>query len=500
MIRRLVVAALLLTASSLSYKIHAQAAAAKGKGNPPALSSITEKGLRQDLYEMAADRFRGRSAGTLDELKASMWWADRLQEAGLKPGGDDGTYFQYFSLWRNRIATQSAIRIGSRPLALWKDVLLTQTGPASLNAPLLHLGKANKIDTAGTDVRGKAVVVEVVPDGINLDVSIPEWRYHRAVMTKYGNDLLRRGAAAIIFISDDFAEHSWAHAVENLNRGTYDIAGGPNAIATPKAPVLWLHQKDGAWIRDEKGALAVDIAVETFEYPSVNVIARLNGTDPVLSKEYVLFSGHMDAHGIRNPYSGDTIYNGADDNASVNVAMMAVGKAFKKSPPRRSSLFVFHGAEERGLLGSRHFTSFPTVPLTSIVTVLNGDMIGRNHPDSATALGMLAPHKNSEELVQMARDANSEGPRFKLDTLWDKPTHVEGWYFRSDHLPYARLGIPSLMYTTLLHSDYHTPQDNAENIDYAKLKKMTDWIYRTAWKAANSDKPPARLPGFKLER
>jgi hypothetical protein len=100
----------------------------------------------------------------------------------------------------------------------------------------------------------------------------------------------------------------------------------------------------------------------------------------------------------------------------------------------------------------------------------------------------------------MLYQANLEGPQFKLDTLWDKPSHPEGWYFRSDHLPYARLGIPSLMFTTLLHPDYHTPLDNAERIDYAKLKKMTDWMYRLGWKVANSPKPPAKEVGFKLER
>jgi hypothetical protein len=100
----------------------------------------------------------------------------------------------------------------------------------------------------------------------------------------------------------------------------------------------------------------------------------------------------------------------------------------------------------------------------------------------------------------MTLDANQEGPKFKLDTEWDKVTHVEGWYFRSDHLPYARLGIPSIMYTTLLHEDYHTPQDNAENINYPKLKKMADWMYRTGWKVANAEKRPATDIGFKLER
>ena len=100
----------------------------------------------------------------------------------------------------------------------------------------------------------------------------------------------------------------------------------------------------------------------------------------------------------------------------------------------------------------------------------------------------------------MALAANKEGPNFKLDSTWDAPTHIEGWYFRSDHLPYARLGIPAIMYTTLLHTDYHTPQDNAENINYFKLKKMADWMYRTGWKVANAQKRPATDKNFKLER
>jgi hypothetical protein len=127
-------------------------------------------------------------------------------------------------------------------------------------------------------------------------------------------------------------------------------------------------------------------------------------------------------------------------------------------------------------------------------------MIGRNNIDSATVLGALPPHRNSTDLVTMAMDANKEGPNFKLDGTWDAITHVEGWYFRSDHLPYARLGIPSLMYTSLLHPDYHTPQDNAENINYQKLKKMTDWMYRTGWKVANATQRPATDKDFKLER
>jgi Zn-dependent M28 family amino/carboxypeptidase len=279
----------------------------------------------------------------------------------------------------------------------------------------------------------------------------------------------------------------------------YDVEGGSNAGTTAKPPVIWIHGNNVDWVKNNP-LLTIHLTVERFEYPSVNVIAKIDGTDPVLKNEYVLYSGHNDHDGVRQPYGTDSIYNGADDNASVSVAMLAIARAFKKSPGKRSVLFVFHGAEERGLLGSKWYAVHPTVPKTAIVAVLNGDMIGRNNPDSAALMGMQPPHRNSADLVSIALEANREGPAFKLDTLWDKPTHIENWYFRSDHLSYARAGYPAIFYSTLLHPLYHTPMDEPGIIDIKKLKKMTEWMYRTGWILANAATRPALDPNFKLER
>jgi Zn-dependent M28 family amino/carboxypeptidase len=232
----------------------------------------------------------------------------------------------------------------------------------------------------------------------------------------------------------------------------------------------------------------------------VNIVAKAPGTDAQLKKEYVLFSTHQDHDGVRAPVASDSIYNGADDNATGCAALLAIMRAFQQQPARRSALFVYHGAEERGLLGSRYYSANPTVPQASIVAVLNAEMMGRNAADSAALLGATAPHLNSSDLVKTALAANQAGPKFKLDTEWDKATHPEGWYFRSDHLPYARLGIPAVMYTSLLHPDYHTPRDEPSRIDYPKLTRMTQWMYLTGWAVANRTAPPAREPGFKLER
>ena len=467
---------------------------------PPAMAAIRVEDLKKDMYDLADAHYRGRSAGTLDELKASIWLAEKFRSLGLQPAGDDGTYLQFFTMWRNRIADNSSISLNNRKLVLWNEVSVSQMANKMIDAPVLYLGNAAAIDLNAVDVKGKVVALEAASVGINMNVSLPTWRYTRSVMVKYGNTLANKGAIAIIFIADETAEKGWSDATENFKRGNYDIEGGPNVQVLTTVPVLWMHATAKAELQNNSAVLKANIIIEHVEYPSVNIIGKIAGTDPVLSSEYLLYSGHQDAHGIRNPINNDSIYYGADDNASVDVAMLANARAFKKNPAKRSVLFVIHGAEERGLLGSRWYVLHPTVPQKNIVAVLNGDMIGRNNPDSAALLGVQQPHRNSLDLVTMALDANAEGPKFKLDTLWDKTSHPEGWYFRSDHLPYARAGIPALMYTTLLHPDYHTPMDNAANIDFDKLKKMSDWMYRTGWKVANAPKRPATDLNFKLER
>lgn len=472
----------------------------KNSKEPPALAAIRVEDLRKDLYELADAHYRGRSAGTLDELKSSMWLAEKFRSIGLRPAGEDGTYFQFFSMWRNRIADNSSISINGRKLNLWSDVAISQMANKIIDAPVLYLGNAATIDLNAVEVKGKVVALEADPQGINMDISLPTWRYSRSIMVKYGNLLVNKGALAIIFIADATAEKGWSDATENFKRGSYDIEGGPNVQVTNTVPVFWLHADAKKLLLHNTAVLKANIIVEHFEYSSVNIIGKIDGTDQALAAEYLLYSGHQDAHGIRNPVNSDSIYYGADDNASVDVAMLAAARAFKKNPAKRSVLFVIHGAEERGLLGSRWFVAHPVVPKKNIVAVLNGDMIGRNHPDSAALLGVQPPHRNSLDLVTMALDANREGPKFMLDTLWDKTTHPEGWYFRSDHLPYARAGIPALMYSTLLHPDYHTPMDNAANINFDKLKRMTEWMYRTGWKVANAPKRPATDLNFALER
>ncbi len=462
-----------------------------------ALSALREADLRRDLLALGGDRYRGREGGTLDELKASAWLAEQIRGIGLEPAGDDGTYFQWFHLQRTRLSKASRVSLGGQPLRLNVDGAVVAPTNASVAAPLVFVGTGTAAEISKTDVKGKAVALQfsgAPTDGISYR------RYLFGKLNTQSAELVKAGAVAVIFVSDGPAQAIYDHWSHIYERGRFGLPGDAAVAVTSQAPVLWLPLSQLSRVQQAGQQFVAELKVESFQYPSVNIVARAPGTDAQLKKEHVLYSTHQDHDGVRAPVAGDSIYNGADDNATGCAALLAIMRAFKQQPGRRSALFVYHGAEERGLLGSRYYSNKPTVPPGSIVAVLNAEMMGRNAPDSAALLGSTPPHRNSLDLVNLALAANQAGPKFKLDTEWDKATHPEGWYFRSDHLPYARLGIPAVMYTSLLHVDYHTPKDEPARINYPKLLNMTRWMYLTGWAVANRTQPPAREPGFKLER
>jgi Zn-dependent M28 family amino/carboxypeptidase len=487
---------------------------------PAAIAFIREADLKRDMYALAGDAMRGREAGTIDEMRASMWVADEMRKIGVTPMGEDGTWFQWFNMRRTRISTgTSSVRVGGRDLALWKEIAPTSNAAADVSAPTVFVTDLN--DTT-IDVRGRvaiAVITAPAARSIRTTTNTYEHNYARAAINAMGNALTRRGAAGVILVADSIADIAFDAIATLQPRGTYDVVGGaprfnraaalariagttPAAPATqgqaPAAPVLLVRRNSLGALQSNGQPVEIHIRRETFDYPSVNVIGVVRGTDPALRDEYVLFSSHQDHDGVRYTLAGDSIWNGADDNATTSVALLAIARAWVKQPSRRSALFVFHGAEERGLLGSRYHAANPVVPLKQLAAVLNGDMIGRNHPDTAALLGSQPPHRNSMALVQMALDANRATGKFVIDSSWDRPDHPEGFYFRSDHVPYAERNVPAVYFTAMLHSDYHTPRDEPNNIDYGKLHRMTQWMYLTGWLAANSPLRPALDAGFVL--
>ncbi|MBF9252088.1 M28 family peptidase [Pontibacter sp. 172403-2] len=495
---------LLLFAALLATACNTQApvtSAPETTNNAPAFSAIKEDELRADLFYLASDDMRGRRAGSADELRAAAWIAGQARQAGLKPAGEDSTYFQFFPIRRVQVSDNSQLKVNDKPLTLWKDTWIATPVQARINAPIIWLNSL--ADTAKYNLKGKVIAMPLqAPDPLPVPgISLRGYRYTLSALRQQSNVLRNQQAAAIVLVADEMAEASLAFAGHGFEEGQY-ILEDAAATQSPKSntPLILVKQNSVAGLKQAKASLTADINVNSYVYPSVNVVAMAPGTDPELKQEYVLFSGHHDHDGIGTPIAGDSIWNGADDNASVSVALLAIGRAWVQNPGKRSALFVWHGAEERGLLGSRWFVEHPTVDKEAIVAVLNADMIGRNAPDSAALLGATLPHRNSAALVDMAMQANDQYTNFIVDTSWDDPKHPEGWYFRSDHLPYARAGIPAIFFTTLLHPDYHTPKDEAEGINIEKLARMTRWMYATGWTISQTPQRPAVDPGFKLER
>ena len=505
----------LLQVLLVSVPLGAQPATPSTPPTPPAaIKAIRESDIKRDLYFLASDDMRGREAGTIDEMRASMWLAEEMRKIGLTPKGDMGSWFQWWNMRRSRISTtSSSVMIAGRSLALWTDITPATNAAVDVSAPTVFI--SNISDTT-VDVRGKIAVAALVapaPAAIRSTTNTYEYNYTRPAIAAMGAALTRRGAAGVIIVADSIAELAFDGVAKTQARGTYDVVGGvprftrnpagaaganANAAARQPVPILLAHRAALADLRADGQPVDIRFRTETFEYPSTNIIGEIRGTDPKLRDEYVLFSSHQDHDGVRYTVNGDSIWNGADDNATTSVALLAIARAWKKQPSKRSALFVFHGAEERGLLGSRYHVAHPVVPLETIVAVLNGDMLGRNHPDTAALLGSQPPHRNSTALVQMAIDANRATSKFVIDSLWDRPSHPEGWYFRSDHVPYAERSVPSLFFSSNLHPDYHTPRDEPTAIDYPKLTRITQWMYMTGWLAANAAQRPGVDPGFVL--
>lgn len=466
---------------------------------------ILQSDLKSDLFTLAGDAMRGREGGTLDEMNASMWIAERARAIGLQPAGDNGTYFQFFPLERSRVSPSSIVKLGGKTLRMGRDVVPDNTVLADVDVPVVMASATDALTSVA--MTGKALVIRYVPPPTPAPLpgqSNPNQASGlRTWMRATQRSVAAQNPAAIIAIVPDELKDQWDRTAYTFPRGTYglDVDGTAEPrVPTRGAPLLYVKESalGGALAADAH--LTASIFTDSFQYPSVNIIAKVAGRDAKLKDEYVLYSAHQDHDGVRYPVNGDDIWNGADDNATTAVALLAIGRAVVASPGKRTSLFIWHGSEERGLMGSRWYVTHPTVPLKSIAAVLNGDMIGRNDPDTAALLGAVGPHRNSPELVDIALAANAKVTKFTIDSSWDDPAHREGWYYRSDHLPYARAGVAALFFTTLLHADYHTPNDNPDRIDLAKLTRMTKWMYATGRAVADADKMPAVDPNFKLER
>jgi len=461
--------------------------------------------LRSDLFAIAADSFRGRETGTPDADRAAAWLARRLAALGVEPGGDSG-YFHRVPMKRTQLTADSLLVTTAAGRTAWQlgrdFAVLTALGPGAplpkleANAEVVFVGyglvdaSIGRDDYKGLDVRGKVVVIGgVVPPGVD-SAKKKALEGADALFSRLGAAIGRGPAAVVLLLPDSLyrmASAQFSTTQVELAKSAA-AAGGARVLPmvavarlvpdSPLVPRGW-PATDGATLVGTRLTAAVRVAATTFN--GYNVVGIVRGSDPALRTTYVAYGAHYDHVGIQSVAGGDSIANGADDDGSGTVALLAIARAFQQGPrPRRSLLFVWHVGEEKGLFGSEVFTENPTVPIDSIVAQLNADMIGRNGADSLYIVGPgAAPNGQSSVLGAVVDSVNAAERRpFAFNREWDTTTHPERIYYRSDHFNYARKGIPIVFFTTGLHGEYHQVSDEAGLIDYDKLSRISGLMYR----------------------
>ena len=524
-------------AALLSLCAAAAPAAAQASTSP----AITSRDLKTRLYILADDSMLGRQAGTDGNLKATAYIAAEAKRIGLVPAGDSGGWFQWIPLVRRSFPDTILLRADTTPLA----------APAQW-IPFGARGTPRPVD-------GARVVYGGVFGDSTTWISAREADGRFVVLAsgaRMGLPFVRAGSrfAGAAGVAVAGLERLPAPMRRALGRPSMSLradAGG--ALATPQillvtnaaAAILLGRPLDSAHAGDTGAVVHGTVPIVETPVPARNVVAILPGSDPKKRGEYVALGAHSDHIGIRSPgvdhdslraYNTavwelrgrepgtpqptpeqlaaihvnvdslrrirpartDSINNGADDDGSGSVSLLEIAQAAAsvKPHPKRSLLFVWHTAEELGLLGSRWFTEHPTVPRDSIVAQLNIDMIGRG--DSADIKGggpryveLVGSFRLSTELGNTAERVNkARAHPFAIDYTFDANGHPENIYCRSDHANYARYGIPVIFFTTGLHEDYHQVTDEPQYIDYAHMAAVAQWIHDIAIAVADQPNAP----------
>jgi hypothetical protein len=500
-----------------------------------ALESISEADLLQHAEFLASDELGGRYAFGSSNQIAARYLASQLRRFGYRGGGGDGLFFQKFEVTTEQFdpaATflEAGERDRDKRFVFGDDfVVMTPYVYVDITAPLVlvPLGFGQAGQTQGEqplDLRGK---IAVVPTSYgSLSSSGARGPVRRSALSGGRMGLIRnivntatqKGAVGVILIIE--GETASPRFPESLR--TSSTYGGTLKFATKeeqkRLPIIHAYDPLIQWMFDGTGisveslfsseeaasprdlknlkkTLRINASNQGPRYETQNVIGILDGSDPKLKNEYIMFSAHYD----HLQTTGETIYNGADDDGSGTSAVLEIAQAFAVGPrPRRSILIIFHTAEEENLMGSTYFVQHPTLPLSSIVVDLNIDMIGRTRKpgdtnpanlelSDANSLYLIGSDALSAELHRLSEQTNEDTVRMNLDYRYSNPEHPYKLYYRSDHWNYAKNGIPVIFYFTGLHEDYHRPTDDVDKLDFKKMARITRFIFATGWRIANLD-------------
>ncbi|HJU54742.1 MAG TPA: M20/M25/M40 family metallo-hydrolase [Pyrinomonadaceae bacterium] len=505
---------------------------------------ITAAQLKDYLYFVASDEMEGRDTPSRGLDLTAKFLATNLSRWGLKPAGDNGTFFQRIALQRVKLdAADTSLDVNGRKFS-FGDGILAQPIAGTASAPLVFVNhgwvvKAKNMDPyQGVDVKDKIVVVlgGGLPKGVTFaDLSNGKQGVDWITPDVYAET---HGARGLIAIPNKQLLANWDRLRQNFtSAGTVTVEKFKQPNEGAKIPRITISEKTlEALMQGEKQTAAVMLdrdqaeAIKAFDFSAdkkvslavatqteqiftQNVVAIAEGRDSVLKNEYVAVGAHYDHVGTGAPGGAgrapslkgdmsDSIWNGADDDGSGTVALLAMAETLAKNPPpKRSVLFVWHCAEEKGLWGSQYFVENPTVPLDKIVTQINLDMIGRSRPEGDTnpanaklagpnEIYVIGSKMMSTQLGELSENTNHAYLNLKLNYLYDDPKDPNQFFYRSDHFNYAKHGIPIIFYFDGEHEDYHRPGDHPEKIDYQKMERVTRTVFVTLWELAERPTRP----------
>ena len=469
--------------------------------------SISEADLRLRVGILAHDSLRGRETGTPGATASARYLADELARLGFTPAGDQGTFLQRVPLTRTSHTLSVTSNIAGRSSPMGLDEIVPISGLAGLpeasrsegQGPVVFAGHLIDPNLPGGELRpeqlqGAIILLRIsVPPGVDPSTATP-----RAALAQLFSPA--GTAAAVILVAEEAEEQLWHYASEIAHKG--ELLLGPPEPPEAGAPPFFLITESAAerllgaplaqarQPRTDLGTMQFRVETRNAPVEAWNVAGYLPGRDGGLAGEYVALGAHYDHVGVGAPVDGDSIFNGADDNASGTSVLLEVAEelALAGRRPARSTLIVWHTAEESGLLGSEYFTDNPTVLRSAITSHINIDMAGRNSADSIFVVGASRLSSDLGTTVEAVNRGLSRP--FALDYSYDVVGHPEMIYCRSDHYSYARFGIPIVFLTTGLHDDYHAPSDEADKLDYAKLQRVSEYVSRLARGIADSTGRP----------
>ncbi|WP_448518519.1 M28 family peptidase [Rhodoflexus sp.] len=469
--------------------------AQKNKDNDLTLAqqTISRAKIEAHISFLASDELKGRNTPSPEQEIAARYLAAQLQSYGAKTLPALGSYFQQVKLkTQKKSKAKIAFSFNGKNFEQNTHLLAIEGGNMSADGGMVFMEYGKEEEFAKADVKGKIVVVKAgVGEGTDARQWFADGRKKHMLASK-------AGATALIELYNN-PMIPWRFLVNYLSGDQLVLDKGDSK--EDGIPHLWLNDPDWKEAGEMKpeAAYQAKLAItgmEIIRATSPNVVAFVEGTDPKLKNEYVVYSAHYDHIGIGRPdANGDSIYNGARDNAVGTVTVLSVAENFAKYPTKRSALFVFFTGEEKGLLGSEWFIENSPVPHKQMVYCFNSDNAGYNSTAIATIIGLS--RTTADTYIKQACKA------FGLEAT-DDPAPEQNLFDRSDNVNFAAVGIPaptfSLGFTAFdeeINKYYHQPGDQANNLDYDYLQKFFSAYVYASRMIANAQEIPFWKKGDK---